>query len=47
MSEQEPETKPDAKYEPMSYQFMLRIVIFFLVLVLIPWVLVKIVDLLF
>jgi len=43
MSEQEPETK----YEPMSYQFMLRIGAFFLMLVLIPWALVRIVDWLF
>lgn len=43
MSEHEPETK----YGPMSYSFMLRILAFFLMLVLIPWVLVKMVDLLF
>ena len=41
----EQDTEPE--YGPMSYQFMLRILGFFLMLVLIPWVLVKVVDLLF
>lgn len=41
------EQKPEPEFGPMGAKVLLRILGFFLLLLLIPWALVKIVDLLF